>query len=72
MTKTVKNYRNDATGELAPPHILGTDSQGRTLYQSVDGWTPVDGDGNEVAVECDRDGSWIAESARPPERCQRP
>lgn len=60
---TIRNYRNDSTGELAPPHVLGTDDGGRKLYKSADGWTPVDHNGDEVAVECDADGNWLVARA---------
>jgi len=58
--RTITDYRNDVTGELAPPHVLGTDERGRRLYGRVDGWTPVDATGREVAVEYDRDGNMTA------------
>lgn len=58
--KTITHYRNDATGELAPPHRLGTTEDGESIYQGVEGWTPVDSAGVEVEVEyVDTDGNWI-------------
>lgn len=62
---TIINYRNDSTGELAPPHVIGADTEGRKLYKSVEGWTPVDRDGNAVSVECDEDGNWTVGETQP-------
>ena len=53
-------YRNEKTGELAPPHVIGTDEDGSKLYQYVEGWQPVDRDGKPVECEQDHDGNWIA------------
>ncbi len=53
-------YRNEETGELAPPHIIGEDEDGRRLYQSVEGWEPVDCDGAPVECDYDYDGNWLA------------
>lgn len=58
-TKTIWEYRNDKTGELAPPHRIGSNEEGKPIYQSIDGWTPVDSDGNEIECEYDYDGNWI-------------
>lgn len=33
---------NDATGERAPGHCVGTDDTGRELYSVPTGWTPVE------------------------------
>lgn len=63
-TQTIHSYRNDSTGELAPPHRLGTDEDGATLYRSVEGWTPVDAEGNDIEVECDEDGNWTVGAYR--------
>lgn len=63
MTGKISYYREDATGQLGDPHQLGTTQDGRRLYQFVEGWTPVDSDGNPVDVECDESGNWIEPDA---------
>ena len=63
MSKLIANYKNESTGELAPPHRLGTTDDGEAIYQGVDGWTPVDREGNEVEVSyVDEDGNWVVAS----------
>lgn len=56
---SIAYYRNDETGHLDTPHQLGTTEDGRPLYQSVEGYTPVDSEGEEYPVACDEDGNWI-------------
>lgn len=60
-------YRDERTGEIAPPHRIGTTASGRNLYQAIDGWEPVclqvgpDGEESYVPstrVRCDRAGNW--------------
>ncbi len=55
----VAYYKNAASGELAPPHRIGVNEDGLTLYQFVKGWIPVDYDSNEVECAQDYDGNWI-------------
>lgn len=57
---SISFYRSEQTGELAPPHVIGTDEDGTKLYQFVEGWVPVDYDGNPVECESDEDGNWIS------------
>lgn len=57
---SISYYRNTQTGELAPPHVLGINEDGLKLYQYVEGWFPVDYDGNPVECDCDEDGNWIS------------
>lgn len=52
-------YRNEKTGELAPPHLVGTDEDDRPVYQCIHGWRPVDYDGKPVEYDCDYDGNWV-------------
>lgn len=59
----ISHYRNDATGELSPPHRLGETEDGRPLYQFAAGWTPVNSDGETADVESDEDGNWIPAEA---------
>ena len=56
-SKKITDMRNDSTGELSPPHVIGTDANDRALYHAVPGWTPVDVDGNEVPCNADEDGN---------------
>lgn len=51
-------YRNDKTGELAPPHRIGENDSGKPLYHAPTGWTPVDSSEIAVPVVCDEDGNW--------------
>jgi hypothetical protein len=58
----IKGMRNDRTGEMAPAHRLGRDEDGRSLCLFVEGWSPVDEDGQEIdpaSLECDADGNYI-------------
>ena len=54
-TQKITAYRNLTTGELAPTHQIGTDDRGRPLYQSVEGYEPVD------PYEITEDGYWVAD-----------
>lgn len=56
---SISYYRNETTDELAPPHLIGTDEEGRELYLFIDGWYPTDASGNEIECEQDCDGNWI-------------
>lgn len=56
----ISYYRNIKTGEMAPPHLVGTDEEGNSLYQFVEGWEPVDYHGNPVECDSDSDGNWIS------------
>jgi hypothetical protein len=56
---SISYYRNEKTGELAPPHIVGTDENGRRIYQFVEGWQPADATGVPIACESDYDGNWL-------------
>lgn len=56
-TRTISHYRNDQTGELAPPHVIGTDENDNNLYSRQDGWTPVDSNGKPVEVDITEDAS---------------
>jgi hypothetical protein len=38
----ISQYRNTATGELAPSHRIGTDSDGNNVYLVPEGWEPVE------------------------------
>ncbi len=53
-------YRNKKTGELADAHWIGTDEDGRPLFQYVEGWEPADYDGNPLECEQDYDCNWIS------------
>lgn len=48
-----------STGEMAQPHFIGIDREGRRLVQFVDGWQPYSGNGRCVYPEQDGDGNWI-------------
>lgn len=41
ITSTILAFWNPATGEVCPPHCIGTDEEGRKLYQGAEGWEPV-------------------------------
>ncbi len=66
----ISYYRNDETGELSPPHCIGTDEDGRAICLFVEGWSPVDRDGNDLTdkLAADEDGNWIVELSRNPSR----
>lgn len=55
----IATLHNLSTGEVAPPHFLGTDEDGRRLVVFVEGWQPYTGDGRCVYPEQDEDGNWI-------------
>ena len=49
-------YRRLETGEEAPPHLLGADDEGRSVYLAVEGWEPIG-----APYACDEDGNWIVD-----------
>lgn len=53
--------QNTTTGEISGAHLIGTDEEGRKVYQSTDGWELVSDDGAPVACECDSDGNYVVE-----------
>ncbi len=46
--------QNIETGERAPAHRIGTDEQGRAIYQRVNGWELV-GKGLDTEIDTERD-----------------
>lgn len=60
----ISSLRNDSTGELSPVHWLGQSEDGRRIALAVEGWSPVDSDGNALEVECDSDGNYLFGAAR--------
>lgn len=57
--RTIAAYRNDASGTIQTPHLIGHTDAGRPIYQAVPGWSPVDASGHTERVDCDRDGNWM-------------
>lgn len=53
----MRQYRNLATGELAPAHWIGQTEDGDELYQCVAGWEPT------FEYWLDQDGNWVTECA---------
>jgi len=57
QSNAIASLRNDSTGELAPPHLLGTDATGAPLYLAVEGWTPITSTGAAAICTADEDGN---------------
>jgi hypothetical protein len=68
-TRKIDAMRNDETGEIAPPHQIGTTRSGASLYVYVHGWSPVAQleDGTYVpptGVVQDRDGNYSVRGSK--------
>lgn len=58
----ISYYKSYSTGELAPPHQIGEDEEGRALYRFVEGWEPVDSEGREIpGLRSGEDGNWFVD-----------
>jgi hypothetical protein len=67
-TRKIDGMRNDETGEIGSPHMIGTTQSGKTIYKWVQGWSPVaqleDGTyAPATGYRCNRDGDYVIERA---------
>jgi hypothetical protein len=67
---TIKGYRSNVTGEIAPAHQIGwhapeneqpgTEATASRVFQNPGPeWGPINADGEECAFDYDSDGNWI-------------
>ena len=47
------------TGIWEPAEVLGVLPGGRAVFRAVEGYRPLDGDGDDAKPDIDGDGNWV-------------